>query len=92
LQLSPLLTAQQVMDRIEHHGVRPGQPIRPPATAVLPPATTRGQGHCQAVEPPQPPPERKPPAVAGPGLLPVKGLVRADRPRLNRHGARCNGN
>jgi hypothetical protein len=80
------------MNRIEHHGVRSGQPIRPPAAAIFPPATTRGQGHCQAVEIPPPPPERKPPAVAGPYLLPVEGLVSSDRIGLNRHGARRNGN
>jgi len=59
------------MDRIEHHGIGPGQPIRPPAAAVLPPGTARGQGHSQAVEIPPSPPERKPPAVAGPDLLSV---------------------
>jgi len=91
LQLDTLLRGQQVVDRIEHHRIRPGQPIRPPATAVLPPATTRGQGHCQAVQLPQLPPERKPPTAAGPNLLPIKGLVSSNRPRLNRHGTRRHG-
>ena len=91
LQLSTLLRGQQVMNRIEHHGIRPGQPIRPPAAAILPPATTRGQGRCQAVEHPQPPPNRKPPAVTSPDLLPIKGLVSSNLPGLNRHGARRHG-
>jgi hypothetical protein len=92
LQLSTLLSCQQVVDWIEHHGIRPCRPIRPPAAAIFPPGTARGQGHCQAVEHPQSPPERKPPTVAGPCPLPVEGLVRADRIGLNRHGARCHGN
>jgi len=91
LQLDTLLTAQQVVDWIEHHGVRPCQPIRPPAATVFPTAAIRGQGHCQAVEPPQLPPEGKPPTAASPDLLPVKGLVSSNRPRLNLHGARCHG-
>jgi hypothetical protein len=92
LQLGTLRRGQQVMDRIEHHGVRPGQPIRPPATAVVPTGTARGQGQGQAVELPPSPPNRKPPAVAGPDLLSIKGLVKAHRPGLNWHGARCHGN
>ncbi len=78
-------------DRTEHYGIGPGQPIWPPAAAVFPPAAIRGQGHCQAVEHPQLPPERKPPAVAGPDLLPIKGLVRANGPGLDWHGAGCHG-
>ena len=80
-----------MVDRIEHHGIRPGQPIRPSATAVLPPATTRGQGRCQAVERPQLPPNRKPPTAASPDLLPIVGLVSSHRPSFDRHGARCHG-
>ena len=91
LQLGALLQSQQVMDRVELYGIGPGQPIRPPAAAVLPPATTRGHCHSQAVKLPQSPPKCKPPAVAGPDLLPVKGLVSSNRPRLNRHGARYHG-
>jgi hypothetical protein len=81
-----------VVDRIEHHGIRPRRPIRPPAAAVLPPATIRRQCHSQAVEPPQLPPNRKPPAVAGPNLLPVEGLVSSNLPGLDRHGVTCYGN
>lgn len=92
LQLGTLLSCQQVVDRIEHHGIRPSQPIRPPAATVIPTSTTRGQCHSQAVEHPQPPPDRKPPAVAGPNLLPVEGLVNSDLPGLNRHGTRHHGN
>ena len=91
LQLDTLLWGQQVVDWIEHHGIRPGQPIRPPAAAIPPPGATRGQGHCQAVQLSRSPPDRKPPTAAGPDLLPVEGLVRADRPPLNRHGARYHG-